>query len=141
MRPLAAGNSDIRFTCKTNPNANALNVDLSFYNILWYGEITTGTDGQSCFSEQDGLNDDQPAPARRNNLNNAFLPLNDQWSAGYLEGEDFCDDAGDFTVDFDDRGMDNNQSDGTDWGEDDSSKKCGMDSLNDGAWHIWVREL
>ena len=40
-----------------------------------------------------------------------------------MEGEDSCADTGDFTIDFDDRGMDNNQNDGTDWGEDDRSKK------------------
>ena len=55
--------------------------------------------------------------------------------------EDSCTDTSDFTVDFDDRGMDSNQSDGTDWGEDDSTKKCGTSGVNDGAWHIWVREL
>ena len=31
-----------------------------------------------------------------------------------------CGDTGDFTVDFDDRGMDSNQYDGTDWGRDDA---------------------
>ena len=141
MRPLAAGSSDIRFTCKQMPNANAYNVDLSFYNIIWYGEITTGSEAQSCFSEDNGNSDDQPTPARRNNINNMFLPVNDQWNAGYFEGEDACSETADFTVDFDDRGMDSNQGDGTDWGEDDTSKKCGTDGLQDGAWHIWVREL
>jgi hypothetical protein len=141
MRPLVLANSDIRFTCKQNPAGNAFNVDLSFYNIIWYREITTGTDVQSCFSENQGLGDDQPTPARRNNLNNAFLMANDQWNSGYLEGEDFCDSADDFTVDFDDRGIDSDESDGTDWGEDDTVRKCGVNNLGDGAWHIWVREL
>jgi hypothetical protein len=36
--------------------------------------------------------------------------------------------------------MDSDQSDGTDWGEDDSSLKCGVSGLDGGAWFIWVRE-
>ena len=98
MRPLAAGNADIRFTCMADPDANAFDVDLSFYDIIWYGEITTGTDADSCFSESNGVNDDQPTPARRDNVSNDFLPAGDQWTAGYLEGEDSCTDTGDFTV-------------------------------------------
>jgi cysteine-rich repeat protein len=141
MRPLVMANSDIRFTCKQLPDGNAMDVDLSFYDIIWYNEITTGTDTESCFSEQNGNFDDQPAPARTNNLTNTTLMANDQWNAGYLEGEDECFDTSDFTVDFDDRGMDNLQSDGTDWGEDDGSRKCAVEGLQDGAWHIWVREL
>jgi hypothetical protein len=141
MRPLVMANSDIRFSCKQNPAGNAMNVDMSFYDIIWYREITTGTDLQSCFNELNGQNDDQPTPARRNNLTNATLMANDQWNFGYLEGEDDCNATDDFTIDFDDRGMDNNENDGTDWGEDDGSRKCGMGGLVDGAWHIWVREL
>jgi len=37
--------------------------------------------------------------------------------------------------------MDSNENDGTDWGEDDGSKKCGTGGLTNGAWHIWTREL
>ena len=50
-------------------------------------------------------------------------------------------DTSDFTVDFDDRGKDSNESDGTDWGEDDGILKCGSSNLSSGAWHIWVREI
>jgi len=141
MRAVIPGNSDIRFTCMQDPNAVNLTVDLSFYDIIWYDEISTGTDADSCFSETNGQFDDQPTPARRDNIAGTFLPVNDQWNATYLEGEDVCDEQNDFTVDFDDRGMDSNQSDGTDWGEDDTARKCGMSGLMDGAWHIWVREL
>ena len=141
MRALIQGNSDIRFTCMQDPNGNAFDVDLSFYDIIWYTEFTTGTDADSCFSEGNGANDDQPTPARCDNVAAQCLMANDQWAAGYLEGEDSCTDTGDFTVDFDDRGMHSNQSDGTDWGEDDSAKKCGTSGIQDGAWHIWVREL
>ena len=45
----------------------------------------------------------------------------------------------DFTVDFDDRGMDSFESDGTDWGVDDNNRKCGTSPLFDGAWFIFVR--
>jgi hypothetical protein len=55
-------------------------------------------------------------------------------------GEDTCDATDDFTVDFDDSGMDSNESDGTDWGEDDGARKCGMSGLETGTWFIWVRE-
>jgi hypothetical protein len=140
MRPLVPANSDIRFTCIQFVPANVFSVDLSFYDIVWYREISTGTDAESCFSEQNGDFDDQPTPARRNNISGITLPVNDQWTAGFLEGEDSCGDENDFTVDFDDRGMDGNQSDGTDWGEDDSFFKCGLSGLDEGAWHIWVRE-
>ena len=107
-----------------------------------HGAVTTGTDADSCFSEQNGAGDDQPTPGRRNNIADVELMPGDQWNAnGYLEGEDGCGSQDDFTVDFDDRGMDSNQSDGTDWGEDDNARKCGQSGLGNGAWHIWVREL
>ena len=51
-----------------------------------------------------------PPPARCNLVAGTCLPLGDQWNAGYLEGEDSCGDTGDFTIDFDDRGMDSNQT-------------------------------
>jgi hypothetical protein len=34
--------------------------------------------------------------------------------------------------------MDSNQSDGTDWGSDDSSAKCGLSGVGN-SWFIWVR--
>ena len=68
-------------------------------------------------------------------------PKGDDWDAnGYLEGEDSCTDTSDFTVDFDNRGKDSNQLDGTDWGEDDSLRKCGSTYPSVGAWFIFVRE-
>eukprot|EP00019_Armaparvus_languidus_P009579 CAMPEP_0168580386 /NCGR_PEP_ID=MMETSP0420-20121227/767_1 /TAXON_ID=498008 /ORGANISM="Pessonella sp." /LENGTH=314 /DNA_ID=CAMNT_0008614495 /DNA_START=34 /DNA_END=979 /DNA_ORIENTATION=- len=139
-----AGNShDLRFTARNarGVTADPMTVDLSFYEVPWYTVITTGTDAQSCFSESDGSgNVLNPPPARRNNINGATLPLGDQWNEGFLEGEDVCGDTGDFTVDFDDRGMDSDQSDGTDWGEDDSSPKAGTTGVSDGQWFIFVRE-
>ena len=140
LRPLVTTSSDVRFTCRATPGPGPYTVDLSFYDVPWYVEFTTGPDSASCFSESNGTGADVPVPARRNNVSGASLPVGDAYAAGYLEGEDSCTDTGDFTVDFDDRGMDSNQSDGTDWGEDDSSQKCGMSGLSTGEWHIWVRE-
>jgi len=139
MRALAAGRADVRFTCRED-RERANRVDLSFYDVGWYREWTTGTDADSCFSEDDGAGFDRPAPARRDNVSGAALPLGSDWSAGFLEGEDSCGDDGDFTVDFRDRGMDSNEGDGTDWGEDDMSPKCGSGPLRRGVWQIWVRE-
>ena len=130
---------DIRFACRDAVRAAAapMTVDLSFYRTGWYKEITTGTDAQSCFNETDGAGQDMAPPARRNNVNGAELPRGDQWNFGYL---DICGDTGDFTVDFDDRGMGDNRSDGTDWGEDDNSRKCGRAGLATGQWFVFVRE-
>ena len=139
MRQVVGTGGDIRFACKVNPGDPTMTVDLSFYDVHWYDEITTGGDGDSCFNENNGLGDDFP-PSRRNNITGALLPLGNSWGSGYLEGEDSCSDSGDFTVDFDDRGMDSNQSDGTDWGEDDSTAKCGVSGIAGGAWFIFVRE-
>ncbi|MCA9540133.1 MAG: hypothetical protein KC620_14645, partial [Myxococcales bacterium] len=136
------GNADVRFACRDAIRAagDAMTVDLSIYDVNWYREWTTGSDAQSCFSESNGRGDDNPPPARKNNKNGQTRPRGNQWDAGYLEGEDSCGDTGDFTVDFDNRGMDSNQSDGTDWGEDDSSRKCGRSGLGSGQWFIFFRE-
>jgi len=140
MRAVIDDNSDIRFACKANVFDANMTVDLSFYDIHWYREITTGNDGASCFNESNGAGYDQPAPARQNNLTMAFLNEGNDWNASYLEGEDSCFDSSDFTVDFDDRGKDSNQSDGTDWGEDDGTRKCGFNNFGQ-AWFIYIREL
>lgn len=136
------GRSDLRFVCRdaVRSAGSAMTVDLSFYDVPWYREITTGSDANSCFSEGNGAGDDQPEPARRNNRNGAYRGVNDRWNWGYLEGEDSCGSTTDFTVDFDDRGMDSNQSDGTDWGEDDGQRKCGRSGLGSGQWFIFFRE-
>jgi hypothetical protein len=150
LRGLAARH-DVRFACRDAVRAAdaAMTVDLSFYDMPWYTEWTTGTDAQSCFSEADGAGEDLPQPARRNNLTAEALALGTPWAAtdpfypgaNYLEGEDACADTSDFTVDFRDRGMDSNQSDGTDWGEDDTQLKCGRSGLADGQWFVFAREV
>jgi hypothetical protein len=143
LRDIAPGNSDIRFACKRPDTEPSMSVDLSFYNIHWYSEITAGTqDNQVCFNQGTGggTNSDPP-PARRNNLTDEFLPEGDPWNSGYLVGEDTCQDGGDFTIDFDDRGADGNESDGTDWGYDDSNYKCGYVNVWPASYFIFVREI
>ncbi|MHC4836626.1 MAG: MopE-related protein, partial [Planctomycetota bacterium] len=123
---------DVRFACRDAVGAaeDPLTVDMSFYATPWYVEWTTGTDAESCFSENQGLGADRN-PMRRRNTTREFLSLGTPWSSDwaggsdYLEGEDICGDTTDFTVDFRNRGMDGDQSDGTDWGEDDAARKCG----------------
>jgi hypothetical protein len=142
LRGLSA-NSDIRFTCGNDPGS--LIVDLSFYDASWYEVITTGSDADSCFNQ--GNVPKGELPARRNNINGDFLVAGTQWSSGLLEGEDRCRDTSDFTVDFNDRGMNGEERDGTDWGEDGNAKKCGTlhsDYDNDAVisnlyWQIWIR--
>ncbi len=137
LRDAIPGSSDIRFACKTDVDSTTMTVDLSFYNTDWYREITTGTDNDSCFNDNNGIGQ-SGTPERRNNVTGDTRSLNDQWDYGYLEGEDSCGDTSDFTIDFDDRGMDSDESDGTDWGEDDNNPKCGI--RGDGeAWFIFVR--
>ena len=141
LRPLGE-RFDVRFTCRAAVGAAAdpMDVDLSFYDTPWYTEFTTGTDAESCFSENTGYFADSPVPARRDNIGNRFRRRSDAYSSGYLEGEDSCNSTTDFTVDFDNRGMDSDQSDGTDWGEDDTARKCGASGLAGGQWFVWARE-
>ena len=135
-----AGSFDVRFACRDHlgQSDDAMTVDMSFYQVPWYEEFTRGSDAESCFSEGNGRAADPP-PARRNNLLSSELSEGNAWRAGYLEGEDHCGDTGDFTIDFDDRGMDANESDGTDWGEDDGRRKCGRRDVT-GQWFVFVRE-
>ena len=142
MRPVSQGEAtDIRFSCRDEAYTGAFDVDLAFYGIPWYDEITaSSSDADVCFEEGNGAGQTLPPPARQNLLTGASRPLGDQWDNGYLEGEDGCDSTDDFTVDFDDRGMDSDQADGTDWGEDDDARKCGRDYISGGTWLVWVRE-
>lgn len=139
LRSIVAGRSDIRFTCH-HSHTDLPRVDLSFYDVPWYREITTGTDAESCFNENDGEGFEPPAPARRDNVHDTFLPLGTPWAARYLEGEHRCGDEGGFCVDLRDRGIGGDVLDGTDWGEDDTQPKCGTDLSRDGIWGIYVRE-
>jgi hypothetical protein len=138
LRELSGMPRDIRFACRAEARsrANLYDVDLSVYDIHWYQEITAGDDAASCFNEGGG-GYDQPAPARRNNLTGETRPLGDDWDQGFLEGEDSCGDGADFVIDFDQGGMDTG-TDGTDWGDDDGSGRCGVPTST-GAWFIWVR--
>ena len=146
----AALRHDVRFACRNGAQAaNApMTVDLSFYDVPWYSEITTGTDLQSCFSEGNGAGQDLPPPARKDNIGIRALAKGTPWAAtspfyqgnNFLEGEDDCGATDDFTVDFADRGMDSDQSDGTDWGEDDGAYKCGQSYIAGGQWFVFARE-
>ena len=142
LTELYPSGGDMRISCKDNNADEAFDVDIVFYEVDWYQEITASfADAEVCFEETNGDGDTQPAPARCNIISGECLDEGDQWNAaGYLEAEDSCGDTGDFTLDFDDRGMDNDQQDGTDWGEDDSSRKCGTTGdAPEGAWFIWFR--
>ena len=134
---------DLRFACRAGRRQadSPMDVDLSFYEVGWYNEMAAAAnDGECCFEEQNGDGQTLPPPARRDNIGGRVLALGDQWDSGSFEGEDDCGSEDDFTVDFDDRGMDSNQQDGTDWGEDDTGRKCGVVGDADGQWFIFVRE-
>ena len=136
LRQITGPDGDLRFACRALVTDVAFAVDLSFYDVPWYWEITTGSDADSCFSE--GGQPD-PTPARRDNLTGTFLDTSVPYGAGALEGEDVCGDTDDFTVDLDDAGMDFNEADGTDWGEDDGKHKCGIAGVGE-AWYLFARE-
>ncbi|MEZ4468192.1 MAG: fibrinogen-like YCDxxxxGGGW domain-containing protein, partial [bacterium] len=144
LRPRIPAEGDLRFACRdaVAPRGAPLTVDLSVYAVDWYREITTGTDADSCFNEAGAAD---PPPARRNNRTGEIRAPGQGWHAERsadraLEGEDVCADVADFTIDFEDRGMDSNQSDGTDWGEDDGARKCGRSGLATGQWFLFARE-
>ena len=117
-----------------------MTVDLSFYDVPWYMEWTEGNDSDSCFEEDNGQGASQPTPSRRNNLTLETLPVDSRYASGFLEGEDACGAEDDFTVDFNDRGMGGNPSDGTDWGMADGVPKCGVAGVDSGQWFVFVRE-
>ena len=146
LRDALGPRSDIRFACRAEPSPAPPTVDLSFYGVPWYEEITRGTDEETCFNESTGLGFEYPAPQRRDNIANRVHPRGRGWQYeldGYLEGEDECASLDDFTVDFDDRGLDGDEADGTDWGLDDGIAKCGapLDPIaqEQAAWWIWAR--
>jgi len=125
---------DLRFACKTSL-AGAFAVDLSFYGVSWYDDVTADVvDAGTCFLDAPTAT----PPARRNNLTATFKPSSDAYNTGVLQGENSCGDTGDFTVDFDDRGLDGNESDGTDWGLDDGAVKCATKGAGQ-AWFLFVR--
>ena len=117
LRSVIPPRHDLRFACKTDVKNLSMDVDLSFYEVPWYRTITVGADFQSDFSSQEGANDLDPPPARRDNIARKKKAKGDQWGGGFLEGEDYVWDTNDFSVDFDDRGCGGNSADGTDWGE------------------------
>ena len=145
LRDTLSRDHDMRFACKMNASNVGYDVDLSFYDVPWYHTITTGTDAQSSFSEFTARTQVSPPPRRRDNVRGVVKLKGDEWNAGLLVGEDFAASQDDFTVDFDDRGMDSNPTDGTDWGEDDFQMKCAtmqwsrFSGLAPASWHVYVR--
>ena len=138
FRALMLDRTDIRFACKRDTGA-AMHVDMSFYANNWYGVLTSSpSDASVCFHPGFADHDADLTPARRNNLTGAMLPMGDTWTrSGGLEAEDSCTDTGDFTIDFDEGGMDTTSP--TDWGEDDTVALCGTNAPG-GAWFVFVRE-
>ncbi|RVU40707.1 DUF4215 domain-containing protein [Lujinxingia sediminis] len=143
LRSVVNLTGDMRFTCKVDAATQgpSFDVDLSFYDVSWYQTITAGlADGNTCFETL--AESDHTGPwNRRNNLTGEFKPDTDAYDSGRMVGEDSCGDAGDFTVDFDDRGVGGNPTDGTDWGKADGETKCAsVQDVDEGVWHIWSRE-
>ncbi|MGE3634829.1 MAG: fibrinogen-like YCDxxxxGGGW domain-containing protein, partial [Sandaracinaceae bacterium] len=143
MRPLLSGLSDVRFTCTATYAGAPTAVDLSFYANDMYASFTAGDDAASCGRTYGGTAV-PPYPARRDNATGRMQAEGDRFDCA-ADGvgpilEDFCGDTADFTVDFDDHGMDCDQGDGTDWGEDDGTPKCGQSGVTAGSWQVWVRE-
>ena len=137
--------SDFRASCTVQPCRDAYScnftVDLAFYDTMWYNAIASGkSDQETCFGPL-ALTNRYIAPRRCNLVSGECTSA--FWSSGEFEGEKSCDALEDFTVDFNDRGMDSNESDGTDWGLDDNVWKCGARACDptrdDCAWFVWVR--
>jgi cysteine-rich repeat protein len=129
--------ADVRFTCRVEPAGPSHDVDLSFYAVDWYQQLSVGGDHQSCFLPA-GVNSINPA--RRNNLTGESLVLGTPWVNGNMVGESTCHDPLDFSVDFQDSGVGGDPEDGTDWGADDGFTKCGSNRHAAGTWQVWVRE-
>ena len=141
--------SDFRVSCSTRPCRGSANcsfdVDLAFYDTLWYNALASATsDAESCFAVKDFPLYFVP-PGRCNLLTGKCLPVGKNWGSGTFISEKRCDSEEDFAIDFNDRGMDSDEADGTDWGLDDGAWKCGSmaceASINGScSWFIWVRK-
>ncbi len=141
MRSAISGNSDIRFACRRV--GEPFSVDMSFYDVDWYREITQGTDTQSCMVAPSVRSGN--IPARKNNVTGQILPLGDTWNnansstGGGPSMEYNCSDPVVFTITFD--GIPNS----TTWGR---TRNIGtryrsycVDWLDSGAdFYAFVRE-
>eukprot|EP01047_Picozoa_sp_COSAG01_P017472 COSAG01_NODE_926_length_12694_cov_4.945137_1_plen_1540_part_00 len=140
LRTFSPPFGDFRVSCKVNADALDFQVDMSFYNTNFYHNITSSADESFVCFQAGHQARTLPSPARQNLLTGERRPAGNAWSSGALVGEDRCDDAGDFAIDFDDRGMDSAEADGTDWGVDDGVKKCGnVRNPSNGGWWAWYR--
>lgn len=145
LRPLLVeGNTDIRFACRQDRAGSAMDVDLSFYDVPFYDQITYGvSEYDTCFATNGECNDATGYFERRDNLSGETRGVDDNYAAGEFEGEGYCDYADTFMVDFDDGGAEgNDDTDGTDWGKKWGSAVCGDEYMyGEGAWFIFAREL
>ena len=133
---------DVRFICHVRAGA-VPTVDLSFYNVTWYREFTTGSDADCCFSEADGRGAAGEAEARRDNLSETVRAVGQgraHAEGDWFEGEDACGSVDDFAVDFDGRAL-GEPADATDWGLFDGIARCGAGVVAvDARWSIYARE-
>jgi hypothetical protein len=64
-------------------SAAAFTVDLAFYAVSWYQELTRYTDESSvCFEQGNTASGKTPPPARKNLLNGQNRAAGNQWNAG-----------------------------------------------------------
>ena len=94
-------NGDIRFTCRSGVNI----VDISF--MIRPGMMSLPPDPIVIRVSITQMASDKSIFLRVRIILMEIRLAGDQWNAGYLEGEDSCNSTDDFTIDFDDRGMDN----------------------------------
>ena len=124
--PAPSSDGDLRVSCKASAASTVLDVDLAFYNVSWYAALTQYTSEKDvCFHRQGGAAT-SPTPRRKNLLSGEVLGLGNAYNYdGSLVAERACDALDDFALDFDDRGIGGNISDGTEWGIDGGAKRCG----------------
>jgi hypothetical protein len=150
LRDLVAGSaheSDFRFSCKRDVADFSFEVDLVFYGVPWYFEVTRGTDTHSCFApELDGAGDPVASPSpppRVDLLSGTARDATDPWVDDAFHGERACVDPDSFAVDLDGPGLSAPGALGlTSWGEVDGEPRCGPAALEpgQGAWFVWLRE-
>jgi len=141
--------SDFRVSCaveQCNSSTEcAFAVDLVFYDTFWYSFIgSSKSEAETCF----GLSFftehmARLSPRRCNLLSGECLSQGVYWSSGAFESEKACDAPEDFAFDFNDRGLDSDEADGTDWGLDDGKWKCGTQACAANgtcSWFVWARK-
>jgi hypothetical protein len=134
MRAVYGANTDIRFTCSHSSAPATNRVDLVFYDVPWYNELTAGPEDAVCFFDGTTGAGIMP-PARRDVVGDRFLAAGSPWSRGYLSSERTCATSVDFQVDFETGGGGSGST--TNWGAFNNVVYCGT-ALST-YHHIWVR--